>query len=545
MASPRHAPSWPLLEEEARRVEPLHLRDLFARDPLRAQRMSLSACGIFLDYSKHRIEDQTVALLIELARSQGVEARREEMFGGAKINASEGRAVLHTALRADPQAVIEVGGRNVVPDVVRVRDRTSAFAERVRSGGWRGYDGEAITDVVNIGIGGSDLGPRMVCQALAREVDPRLAMHFVSNVDGAELAAVLRRVSPKRTLFIVASKTFTTQETLTSAKAAREWLLGHARDPAAIARHFVAVSSNTRAVSEFGIDPANMFEFWDWVGGRYSLWSAIGLAIEIAIGPGNFSRLLAGARAMDHHFRSEPLERNMPVLMALLGIWYSDFLGAATHLVAPYNQALARLPAYLQQLEMESNGKSVSRDGEVLDYASCPVVWGETAINGQHAFFQLVHQGTQLIPVDFIAAVENPDSPADAHAILLANCLAQAEALMQGKSVGDAEAELASRAMGDEARKALARQRAFEGNRPSSMLLLDRIDPSTLGALIALYEHKVFVQGTIWNLNSFDQWGVELGKQLAARILPELGDGSGAGAHDASTAQLIARCRRP
>jgi glucose-6-phosphate isomerase len=356
MPSPRQTRSWPLLEDEARRVRRLHLRDLFAHDPSRARRMSVSACGIFLDYSKHRIEDQTLALLVELAREQGVEARRDEMFGGAKINASEGRAVLHTALRADPQAVIEVDGRNVVSDVVHVRERTSAFAERVRSGDWRGYGGEAITDVVNIGIGGSDLGPRMVCQALSGELHPRLAMHFVSNVDGAELAAVLRKVSPERTLFIVASKTFTTQETLTNAKAAREWLLGHVRDRAAIARHFVAVSTNTRAVSEFGIDPANMFEFWDWVGGRYSLWSAIGLAIEIAIGPGNFSRLLAGACAMDHHFRGQPPERNMPMLMALLGIWYSDFLDAATHLVAPYNQALARLPAYLQQLEMAASG---------------------------------------------------------------------------------------------------------------------------------------------------------------------------------------------
>jgi glucose-6-phosphate isomerase len=517
------SPAWQALARHRDALSATPIRSLFAADPARADRFSLEAAGVFADFSKNLLTGETIALLTALAREAGVEARRDAMFKGERINTTEGRPVLHVALRAPADTSIFVDGEDVVPHVHAVLASMRRFCDAVRDGAWHGHTGRAITDIVNIGIGGSDLGPRMVCEALRPYGHERLRMHFVSNVDGADIDEVLRAVDPTTTLFIVASKTFTTRETLTNAHTARTWLLASGAPESAVARHFVAVSTNAEAVAAFGIDTDNMFAFWDWVGGRYSLWSAIGLPIALYIGADAFAALLAGAHAMDQHFATAPLERNLPALLALIGIWHTNFFGAASHLVAPYDRYLHRLPAYLQQLDMESNGKTVTLDGERVDHATGPVIWGEPGTNGQHAFFQLLHQGTALIPADFIACMR-PHHALDAHhAILLANCFAQTEALMNGSPSPDAP------------------HRHFEGNRPTNTLCLDRLEPATLGALIALYEHKVFVQGAVWNINSFDQWGVELGKRLAVEIEREIAAPGTVVTHDSSTNNLINR----
>ena len=535
--------TWQSLLAHRDEISAHSLAHLFASDPKRAIRMQAEACGLFLDYSKNRLNHDTLNLLFALAREAKLVERRAAMFEGECINTTEQRAVLHTALRRPLGEVLMLDGRNVIDDIAQVRDRISRFAEMVRSGEWRGHDGRAITDVVNIGIGGSDLGPAMVCEALKPFAHPRLRMHFVSNVDGIQLDDLLHELDPGTTLFIVASKTFTTQETLTNAHTARTWLIGHTGDARAIARHFVAVSTHAERVACFGIDPANMFGFWDWVGGRYSLWSAIGLSIVLQIGAAHFDALLAGAHAMDSHFRSAEIEHNLPVIMALIGIWNVDFLNAPSQLIAPYHQRLHRLPAYLQQLDMESNGKSVKLDGSPVGCHTSPVIWGELGINGQHAYFQMLHQGTRFVPIDFIGVMEGSAELAHPRRIAFANMVAQAEALMRGKTASEVEAEMRAAGM-DEARiQALIPHRVFPGNRPSNMLLLDRLDPFILGALIALYEHRTFVQGVVWGVNSFDQWGVELGKQLAARVLDDLASPTDVHAHDASTTALIARHR--
>jgi glucose-6-phosphate isomerase len=523
MAKLTQSPAWQALARHRDALAGTPIRALFAADATRADRFALEAAGVFVDFSKNLVTDETIALLGALAREAGVEQRREAMFKGERINATEARPVLHVALRAPSNMAISVDGEDVVPQVHAVLAQMRRFSDAVRDGAWLGHTGRTITDIVNIGIGGSDLGPRMVCEALRPYGHARLTMHFVSNVDGADIDEVLRAVDPATTLFIVASKTFTTRETLKNAQTARAWLLASGAPESAVARHFVAVSTNAQAVAAFGIDTANMFAFWDWVGGRYSLWSAIGLPIALYIGADAFGELLAGAHAMDRHFAQAPLERNLPALLALLGVWYTNFFGAASHLVAPYDRYLHRLPAYLQQLDMESNGKTVTLDGERVDYATGPVIWGEPGTNGQHAFFQLLHQGSALIPADFIACMQ-PHHKLDAHhAILLANCFAQTEALMNGAASPDEP------------------HRNFEGNRPTNTLCLDRLEPATLGALIALYEHKVFVQGAIWQINSFDQWGVELGKRLAVEIEREIAAPGKVATHDSSTNNLINR----
>ncbi len=535
-------PAWRALAAHAEAMRDIHMRDLFHRDPGRFQRFSLRLGDFLLDYSKNRITDETMRRLLDLAAARDLEGWRRRMFGGERINVTENRAALHVALRNRSGRPIMVDGKDVMPEVNRVLAQMRGFAEAVRAGDWRGHTGEAVTDVVNIGIGGSDLGPVMVCEALRPYQRAGLRVHFVSNVDGSHIAETLKWCRPESTLFIVASKTFTTQETLANARTARAWLTG-ALGEAAVARHFVALSTNAEGVAEFGIDTANMFEFWDWVGGRYSLWSAIGLSIAVAVGMDNFKRLLDGAHAMDEHFRTAPAAANMPVVLGLLGVWYNNFLGAQAHAVLPYDQYLARLPAYLQQADMESNGKSVDRDGRRVDYQTGPVVFGEAGTNGQHAFYQLIHQGTKLIPADFIAAAETHNPVGDHHTLLLSNFLAQTEALMRGKTAAEARAELEAAGLHGEAVEALLPHRVFEGNRPTNSILYRRLDPHTLGMLVALYEHKVFVQGVIWNVNSFDQWGVELGKQLAKAIRPELAGDAPVSGHDASTAGLIDRVR--
>ena len=517
------------------------MRDLFAVDPTRAGRMSVQLDGMLIDFSKNRITDETLRLLDQLAEETGVLREAGRMFAGETINSTEQRAVLHTALRNPAETPLLVDGQDVMPQIKRVLAHMRQFCAEVRDGSRIGHSGKRITDVVNIGIGGSDLGPYMVCEALRPYGDPRLAMHFVSNVDASHILETLQPLDPETTLFIIASKTFTTQETLTNAHTARRWLLRHVADEAAIACHFVAVSTNAAAVAKFGIDTANMFEFWDWVGGRYSLWSAIGLPIMLFVGQDNFAELLAGAHAMDRHFLSAPAARNAPLILGLLGIWYSNFFGADSQAIIPYDQHLHRFPAYLQQLDMESNGKSVTRDGQAVDGMTGPIIWGEPGTNSQHAFFQLLHQGTRLVPVDFIAAIKAHHQE-DAHQMmLLANCLAQSQALMCGKSPETARAELVAQGLSPDAIAALLPHRVFPGNRPSNTILLDMLTPRTLGMLIALYEHKVFVQGIIWNVNSFDQWGVELGKQLAGKILADLQSREIKSKHDASTAALIER----
>ena len=530
---------WQALKAHQKSLAPAHLRELFAADPQRFEKYSLEACGILLDYSKNRITEETLALLTDLARHADLAGWRRKMFDGEKINATEGRAVLHTALRNRSRRPVPVEGKDVMPDVRRVLGKMREFSDSVRNGGWRGHTGKPITDIVNIGIGGSDLGPAMVCQALAPYAKSGLNAHFVSNVDATQLAETLQRLDPESTLFIIASKTFTTQETMTNAASARDWLLRAAHGEKAVARHFAAVSTNAQEVEKFGIDTGNMFEFWDWVGGRYSLWSAIGLPIAVYIGMDHFEALLQGAFEMDEHFCSAPPESNMPVIMALLGVWYANFWNAHSHAVLPYDQSLARFPAYLQQLDMESNGKRVARNGKLVDYTTGPVIWGEPGTNGQHAFYQLIHQGTRLIPADFIAPVESQHPLGEHHAILLSNFFAQTEALMKGKTAGEARAELESSGMEAAALKELLPHKLFPGNSPTNSILFRKLDPRTLGALIALYEHKIFVQGVIWNVNSFDQWGVELGKQLAQKILPELAGKAQIVSHDSSTNGLI------
>ncbi|MFZ5484085.1 MAG: glucose-6-phosphate isomerase [Pseudomonadota bacterium] len=536
--------TWRQLHAHRKTWNDLRLRDLFARDKKRFERFSLRLDDLLLDYSKNLVTAETMKLLVRLARENRVELMRDAMFAGDRINLTEDRAVLHTALRNVSDRPVLVDGHDVMPDVRRVLKQMRGFVNRVRSGKWRGFTGQAITDIVNIGIGGSDLGPAMVCQALAPYAKKGLQAHFVSNVDPTHLAEVLKRVKPETTLFVVASKTFTTQETLANAQAARAWFLKTAKKQDTVAKHFVAVSTNAEAVSQFGIDTANMFGFWDWVGGRYSLWSAIGLPIALYLGMDHFEALLAGGHDMDEHFRSAPLDRNMPVLMALLGVWYNNFWDAQSYAVLPYDQYLARFPAYLQQLDMESNGKSVTREGKPVKVSTGPVLFGEPGTNGQHAFYQLIHQGTKLIPCDFLAAAEPPHPVADQHEILLANCFAQTEALMRGKTAEEARAELAAAGLSKAEIKDLLPHKVFPGNRPTNTLLYRRLTPRALGRLIALYEHKVFVQGVLWNVNSYDQWGVELGKQLARVILPEIKAEKPAKGHDGSTNGLIDYCRQ-
>ncbi|MER3523000.1 MAG: glucose-6-phosphate isomerase [Ignavibacteria bacterium] len=539
MMNPTRTKAWKALRAHYRTMERKHMRALFARDPKRFEKFSLEACGIFLDYSKNRITDQTMRLLFALAREAQVEAWRDAMFAGEAINVTENRPVLHVALRNRAHRPIVVAGKDVMPDVRAVLEHMKQFGTAVRNGAWTGYTGRKITDVVNIGIGGSDLGPVMVTEALKPYTRADLRVHFVSNIDGTHLTETLKRVHPETTLFIIASKTFTTQETLTNAASARAWFLRHARSEAAIAHHFVALSTNAKEVAAFGIDTDNMFEFWDWVGGRYSLWSAIGLSIAVAIGFENFEALLTGAFEMDEHFRTAPLPKNMPVILALLGVWYNNFFETETHAILPYDQYLHRLPAYLQQADMESNGKSVTRDGQPVGSSTGPIIWGEPGTNGQHAFYQLLHQGTKVVPADFIAPMETHNPLGDHHAILLSNFFAQTEALMKGKTLQEARAELQAAGLSKADIAKLLPHKTFPGNRPINTLLLRKITPQSLGSLIALYEHKIFVQGILWNVNSFDQWGVELGKQLAKAIFPELQTTEPTTAHDASTNGLI------
>jgi glucose-6-phosphate isomerase len=538
MSALTKSPAWQALEAHKLNIAQSHMREMFARDPQRFKRFSLECCGILLDYSKNRINEQTISLLLDLARQEELPAWIEKMFMGEKINTTENRAVLHTALRNRGGQPVYVDGVDVMPAVMQALAHMRTFTESVRSEEWRGYTGKAITDVVNIGIGGSDLGPAMVTRAL-RPYCSKLRLHFVSNIDGAHLTESLSALSPETTLFIVASKTFTTQETLTNARSAREWLLQSAGDHAHVARHFVALSTNTAEVSRFGIDPANMFEFWDWVGGRYSLWSVIGLSIALAIGMDNFEELLQGGYDMDEHFRHAPLERNMPVIMGMIGVWYNNFFGAESHAILPYAQDLLRFPAYFQQGDMESNGKSVTRHGAKVDYATGTVIWGEPGTNGQHAFYQLIHQGTYLISADFLAPIESHYPLDGHHDILLSNFFAQTEALMRGNTLDEARAELEHAGMSGELLELLLPHKAFSGNRPTNSILFRKLTPRTLGSLIALYEHKIFVQGIIWNINSFDQWGVELGKKLAQNIQHELKDDGESSTHDASTNGLI------
>jgi glucose-6-phosphate isomerase len=530
-------PEWHALADHVANVRDVHLRELFRDDPGRGERLTAEAAGVFLDYSKNRLTDETLRLLVALARARGLRERIDAMFAGEHINTTEDRAVLHVALRAPRDEQIETDGHDVVPDVHAVLERMAAFAEAVRSGRWRGHTGRPIRSIVNIGIGGSDLGPRMASEALAFYADRGLRLRFVSNVDGTDLAEATRDLEPADTLCIVASKTFTTLETMTNARAARAWLLaGLGGDETAVAQHFVAVSTNEAEVRRFGIDPANMFEFWDWVGGRYSYDSAIGLALMLAIGPAHFREMLEGLHAMDEHFRTAPFERNLPVLLGLIGLWYVDFFAAETHAVLPYEQYLERLPAYLQQLDMESNGKHVTLDGTPVDYQTGPIVWGTPGTNGQHAYYQLLHQGTKLVPADLIGFL-HPLNPLPAqHHMLLANLIAQAEALAFGKTADEARREGIPEAQ--------VAHRTFEGNRPTNVLLVERLTPRALGTLVALYEHKVFTQGAIWGIDSFDQWGVELGKALALRVIPELqAADEPALAHDTSTNSLIRRVR--
>lgn len=532
-------PAWQTLWEHFADAKQLHMRELFESDPERAERYGLEVGGLFLDYSKNRITDETLQGLMQLAREAGLPERIKSMFKGEKINTTENRAVLHVALRNRTNAPIFVDGEDVMPKVNSVLERMGKFAHAVRSGEWLGYTNQPITDIVNIGIGGSDLGPLMVCSALRPFGHPRMNMHFVSNVDGAQLKETLKKVHSETTLFVVESKTFTTQETLTNALTARDWFLQRARDEKAVAKHFVAVSTNQKAVADFGIDPSNMFEFWDWVGGRYSLWSAIGLPIMLYLGEENFTELLNGAHIMDQHFRNAPFEQNMPVLLAMIGIWYINYFGGGSHVIAPYEQYLHRLPAFIQQLDMESNGKQTQTNGSPVNFETAPIIWGETGINGQHAFFQLLHQGTHISPIDLIASLESRGSLPGHHEILLANVFAQAEAFMRGKTADEARAELVAQGMQGAALEALVPHKVFAGNRPTNTLLMSFLDPRNLGSLIAAYEHKIFVQGVIWGINSFDQWGVELGKQLAKTIHGELTGKLKAAEHDSSTRRLI------
>jgi glucose-6-phosphate isomerase len=531
-----HTKAWGALSAHALQVRSLHLRDLFKSDPKRGERLAFEACDIYFDYSKHRVTDETLRLLISLAEERGLKRAMEEMFIGSKINITEDRAVLHTALRAPKSVTVKVDGNDVMPGIHAVLDAMESFANQVRGGEWKGHTGKAINTIVNIGIGGSDLGPVMAYEALKHYSQRDIKVIYVSNVDGTDIVESLRELNPETTLFIISSKTFTTQETMTNAQSAKNWLLEALKDDASIRRHFVAVSTNTEKVKQFGIDSANMFGFWDWVGGRYSMVSAIGLSTMIAIGPNAFRRMLAGFHDMDVHFRLASFNKNMPVLMALLSIWYTDFFGAETYAVLPYDQYLHRFPAYLQQLMMESNGKRVMLDGTPVDVPTSQVIWGEPGTNGQHSFYQLIHQGTRLIPVDFICFAKSLNPTGQHHKMLMSNVFAQAEALAFGKTEEEVKAEGVA--------ETLVPHKVFEGNRPSSILMAEVLTPEILGSLIALYEQITFTQSVIWGINAFDQWGVELGKALANKILPELdGQNNAPLTHDSSTNALIRRFR--
>ncbi len=536
-----NTPAWRALAAHLPTISKVSMREMFAADPQRFERYCVEAAGLFLDYSKNRIDEATRRLLLDLATESRLEEAINAMFTGEKINTTEQRAVLHTALRKQDLTPLCVDDVDVMPAVRSVLSRMKVFVTAVHDGEWRGHTGERITDIVNIGIGGSHLGPQMVCRALRLASDTGCKAHFVSNVDGTDIYEVLNAVNPASVLFIIASKTFTTQETMANAQTARSWFLDKTQTPQAIARHFVAASTNVAATSAFGIDARNVFEFWDWVGGRYSLWSAIGLPIALALGMDKFERLLAGGCAMDQHFRTAPLQHNIPVLLGLLEIWYTNFMGSESRVIAPYDQPLELLPAYLQQLDMESNGKRVRKDGRPVDYATSAAVWGAPGTNGQHAFFQLLHQGTPLIPVDFLAPMQSQTPLWQQHELLIANCFAQSEAFMRGKTEAEARAELTAAGLSGEALEALLPHKVFPGNRPSNTILYDRLTPETLGALIAMYEHKVFVAGTLWGINSFDQWGVELGKQLANQIVQSFGSANVTADRDCSTTGLIER----
>ncbi len=539
MTSLTNSPAWQALNAHYQAIKNVHMRDLFAQDPHRFTTFSRRFDDVLFDFSKNRITKETLDLLLQLAEEMGLPEQIAAMFSGAKINNSEERAVLHVALRNRSNRPIFVDGQDVMPEVNAVLDKMRQFSQAVRSGAWRGYTGQPITNVVNIGIGGSDLGPKMVVQALTPYVQSGLRLHFVSNVDGTDIAETLKIVRPETTLFLIASKTFTTQETMANAHTARAWFLQAAGEETAVARHFAALSTNHDGVVAFGIDPANMFAFWDWVGGRYSLWSAIGLSIAIAIGMDNFLALLGGAHAIDEHFRTAPLAQNIPVLMGLLGVWYNNFFGAQSHAILPYDQYLALFPAYFQQGDMESNGKGVTKSGQAVTYETGPIIWGQPGTNGQHAFYQLIHQGTKLIPCDFIAPAQSHNPLGEHHTLLLSNFFAQTEALMKGRTTAEARSELAAQGISGEKLARLAAAKTFPGNRPTNSILFQKLTPATLGKLIALYEHKIFTQGVIWGINSFDQMGVELGKQLAKAILPELRHDGVVDAHDASTNGLI------
>lgn len=545
MSNLTQSPAWQALAAHQTVISKQPLREMFRADPARFDKFSVQLDSLLLDYSKHLITDETFALLLNLVRQAKLDEWIERMFNGDKINTSEQRAVLHTALRAPPGSSLHVDGKDVMPDVQRVLNQMRRYSDAVRNGTHCGHTGKPFRAVVNIGIGGSSLGPQMISEALTPYGSAQISAHFVSNVDATDLVETLKQLDPETTLFIVSSKTFSTQETLTNARSARTWLIdklglaGHAGAEDAVAKHFVAVSTNLVETTKFGIHPDNVFEFWDWVGGRYSVWSAIGLPIALYIGMDHFEQLLAGAHAMDRHFRETPLERNMPVIMGMLGVWYSNFFGAGSHAILPYDQYLQHFSTYLQQLEMESNGKRVDRDGNEVDYATQIVVWGEPGTNGQHSFYQLIHQGTHMIPADFLAPMVSHNPLDQHHAMLLANCFAQTEALMLGKTVEEARAELIAQGLSGAKLEALLPYKVFPGNRPTSTLLFDQLDPRTLGMLIALYEHKVFVQSVVWNINAFDQWGVEFGKQLAGKLLPEIQKKQLASSHDASTNGLI------
>ena len=531
--------SWQNLSSHYNQVQNEQLRTLFANDSSRFDKFNLKFKDILIDYSKNRITEETFKLLLDLAKETGVKEGIKAMFAGEKINNTEKRAVLHTALRNRSNTPVFVDGTDVMPGINQVLAKMKTFSEKVRSGNWKGYTGKPITDIVNIGIGGSDLGPYMVAEALKPYAKVGLEVHFVSNVDGTHIAETLKKLNAETTLFIVASKTFTTQETLTNAETAKRWLLEAAKAESAVAKHFVALSTNAKSVSAFGIDTANMFEFWDWVGGRYSLWSAIGLSIALSVGFDNFEALLQGAHDMDEHFRTADFDKNAPVILALLGVWYNNFFGADSHAILPYDQYMHRFAAYLQQADMESNGKSVTKSGEQVAYSTGPVIWGEPGTNGQHAFYQLIHQGTKLIPCDFLAPVKSQNVIGDHHEKLLANFFAQTEALMKGKTEVEAKAELVAAGLSDADIAALLPHKVFTGNRPTNAIFFHKLTPATLGSIIAMYEHKIYVQSIIWDLNAFDQWGVELGKQLANLILPELKSTVAISSHDSSTNGLV------
>ncbi len=541
MTQPVDLPAWQALSKHYQSTKQVTLRELFTTDGARFKQFQLNAAGVFLDYSKNHVSTDTMSLLTTLANEAKVPESIAAMFAGERVNPTEHRPALHTALRNRSNTPVVVDDLDVMPDINKVLDRLKVFSDRVRNGDWHGYTGEPITDVVNIGIGGSDLGPLMASEALAAFAHERLTLHFVSNVDGSHLASTIKNLDPKTTLFIIASKTFTTQETLTNASSAKQWFLDSDASDADVAKHFVALSTNTERVTAFGIDAENMFEFWDWVGGRYSLWSAIGLPIILSIGMQRFVQLLEGAHAMDEHFKTAPLDQNLPVTLALLTVWYNNFRGAHSHLIAPYDQYLHRFPAYLQQLTMESNGKSVHLDGAKVSCQTGPVVWGEPGTNGQHAYFQLVHQGTHIIPTDFILPMESLNPVGQHHELLMANCFAQSEALMMGKNSEELTLEMHEAGFSVDEIDRLSGHRTFAGNRPSNTIMVHRLDAHALGALIALYEHKVFIEAAIWDINPFDQWGVELGKQLASTIQKELSNAKPVTNHDSSTNGLINR----